>query len=506
VSPHSACERGVILEYGQHRRTSGVCELSESTNTEVKAFLSYSWTSDAHEQWVLDLASRLTQDGVRVLFDKWDLQIGHDPNAFMEQMVTDPEVTKVLMVCDRVYTDKANGREGGVGKEAQILTPEIYRKAAQDKYAALITERNEAGDAYVPAYYGGRQYIDFTEVGRQEERYVELLRWIYDKPKHVRPQKGKIPEFIVNPTAVAPGTTSAFKRADAAIRAGQPGAVGHLRDFGDALIAEFQTLRPVRDNNEPWDEQVWRTAAELRPSLHHFSEIMLAEARFGGSGMPGILSIFERMGAFMYRPANVNSWNESDFDPYRMMCYEGFLSLVAVLISEQRFDLLRIALTHPYLIDGHNDGGRRATTTYRIFNQNIECIANRTARLNLNRVDLYSDLIMDTYKFGFPNFSQLLQADLVLHVRENLSTDRTDWHQWWPRLLIYGERSSTELFARSESQEFFNKWAPAVFGKISPVEFREKMAKVDESDRSTFRFRRSNIQLMTNSANIGCRP
>lgn len=480
--------------------------MSDSQRAEVKTFLSYSWTSDEHEQWVLDLASRLTQDGVRVIFDKWDLQVGHDATVFMEQMVTDPEVTKVLMVCDRAYTEKANGREGGVGKEAQILTAEIYRKAAQDKYAALITERNDAGEAYVPTYYGGRQYIDFTENERQDERYQELLRWIYDKPKHVRPRQGRIPEFISNPAAIAPSTTSAFKRADAAIRSGQSGAAGHLRDFGDALIAEFQSMRQVRDDKEPWDEKVIQMAAALRPALRHFSELILAEARFGGTGMAGILSIFERMGTFMYRPAGVNSWNESDFDAYRMMCYEGFLSLVAILLSEQRFDLLQTALDHAYLIEGKEQNGGHATSTFRVFCQDLESFGQRKSRLKSNRLDLYSDLIAETYKLSFPTFPQLLQADLVLYLRANLLADQVDWHSWWPRLLIYGGRSSTELFARSESLAFYERWMPAVLEKMSPTDFQTKIAELQRNTGREFGYMGPQIQLMTNTAKIGSRP
>ncbi len=40
------------------------------------------------------------QDGVQAVFDKWDLKVGHDANAFMETMVTGPTVTEVLLVCD----------------------------------------------------------------------------------------------------------------------------------------------------------------------------------------------------------------------------------------------------------------------------------------------------------------------------------------------------------------------------------------------------------------------
>src|SRR5215813_11139601 len=96
-----------------------------------KAFISYSWSSQEHERWVLDLATQLRESGVDVIFDKWDLKEGHDAIKFMEKMVTDPEIKKVIMVLDRTYAEKADGRKGGVGTETQIISPEIYAKAVR---------------------------------------------------------------------------------------------------------------------------------------------------------------------------------------------------------------------------------------------------------------------------------------------------------------------------------------------------------------------------------------
>mgnify|MGYP002397389912 CR=1 FL=1 len=96
-----------------------------------KLFISYSWSSPEHEQWVLDLATELRDSGVDVILDKWDLREGHDAYAFMERMVSDPDIKKVILVCDHMYAEKADGRSGGVGTEAMIITPEIYGKQDQ---------------------------------------------------------------------------------------------------------------------------------------------------------------------------------------------------------------------------------------------------------------------------------------------------------------------------------------------------------------------------------------
>lgn len=60
--------------------------------------------------------------------DKWDLKEWQDKYAFMEKCVNDPDVCKVLIICDKSYTEKANNRLGGVGDETSIISPEIYGK------------------------------------------------------------------------------------------------------------------------------------------------------------------------------------------------------------------------------------------------------------------------------------------------------------------------------------------------------------------------------------------
>lgn len=92
---------------------------TDMTNKTPKVFISYSWSSSDR---VLELATRLMANGVDVILDKWDLKEGHDKYAFMEQSVTNSEVDKVLIICDKAYADKANNREGGVAtKQSSYL-------------------------------------------------------------------------------------------------------------------------------------------------------------------------------------------------------------------------------------------------------------------------------------------------------------------------------------------------------------------------------------------------
>ncbi|ARF70799.1 hypothetical protein B7C51_25350 (plasmid) [Paenibacillus larvae subsp. pulvifaciens] len=123
------------------------------TNPQIpkpKVFISYSWTSLTHENWVLTLASRLMENGVDVVLDKWDLKEGHDIYVFMESMVSSPEIVKVLVICDKGYGEKANDRRGGVGTETQIISAEVYSRTNQEKFIPIVAERGEGGSRIFP--------------------------------------------------------------------------------------------------------------------------------------------------------------------------------------------------------------------------------------------------------------------------------------------------------------------------------------------------------------------
>ena len=104
-----------------------------------KIFISYSWSSDA---LVLELANRLVSHGVDVVLDKWDLKEGNDKYEFMERCVNDSSITKVLIICDKAYAQKANDRTGGVGDETVIISSEVYGNARQEKFIPIIAERD----------------------------------------------------------------------------------------------------------------------------------------------------------------------------------------------------------------------------------------------------------------------------------------------------------------------------------------------------------------------------
>jgi len=89
-----------------------------------RAFISYSWDSDEHRDWVRNLATRMRQDGVDLLLDQWGLAPGDQLPEFMEHSVRDHDF--VLIICTPRYKQKSDQRVGGVGYEGHITDGRAY--------------------------------------------------------------------------------------------------------------------------------------------------------------------------------------------------------------------------------------------------------------------------------------------------------------------------------------------------------------------------------------------
>ncbi len=152
-------------------------------------FVSYSHDSEEHSDWVLQLATRLRANGVDAVLDKWNLRLGQDLAAFMENGLSGSH--RVLCICSQVYVDKADAGIGGVGYEKQIITAELLADLNRDWVVPVI--RNNPQTRKLPRFLGSRRYIDFEEDRLYESKYEELLRALLDEPILPVPELGKNP-------------------------------------------------------------------------------------------------------------------------------------------------------------------------------------------------------------------------------------------------------------------------------------------------------------------------
>lgn len=432
-----------------------------------------------HQQWVIDLATRLRQDGIDAVLDKWDLKPGHDAFAFMEQMVSDPSVTKVIIVCDGNYARKADQREGGVGTESQIISPSLYGKATQDKFCAVITELGDDGQPLVPVYYRGRIYFDFSSADRSENSYEGLLRWLLDKPEHIKPPLGQVPPHINDPQRRPPATSSRYRRAEEALRLSSPGALGYIRDYVDALAKELEGERITTGHKPDADEDVVKSIRRLGEHSSEIASLAKVSARYDHSDKSAgeIHRILETTGPFMFRPEHVNSWTDTDYDNFGFFNYFTILSACASFIEEGRMDLLARLLAGTYIFKTRS--GKSRPYTFAAFCANVKSLNIRNDRLNLKRADPQADLVKEEAERLGKDFATIIQADILLFLRDSFrQRSDDDYDNWYPHTVIYLDTfSPLPVFLKAESARFFEQ-LKLVLGVKDSADLRARTEKL----------------------------
>lgn len=424
-----------------------------------KLFISYSWSDDEHERWVTNLATELRESGVDVILDKWDLKEGHDAIAFMEKMVTDPAIKKVVIICDEKYAVKADGRAGGVGTETQIISKEVYENQAQEKFVAVVCSKDANGKAFLPAYYKSRIYIDLAEADAYADNFDRLLRWIFDKPLYIKPELGKAPSFLAQGEHVSMGTTAAFKRCVDAIKNHKAHAAGAFDEYCSAFTENMERFRLSKSEGE-FDDSVVKSIEEFLPSRNEAIQLFIAVAQYAVDVqfISTLHRFFETMIPYLRRPQNLSQWNEWDFDNYKFIVHELFLYAIAVLLKHERIEQANYLLQQQYYLPGNSDYGRDVMVSYSVFREYMKSLEYRNTRLGLRRMSVRADLLKERCTGTGIDFRHLLQADFVAFMRAEIAGE-DEYKRWWPETLVWlGHFNSPfEIFARSVSKAYFNK-------------------------------------------------
>lgn len=446
-----------------------------------KLFISYCWTSPEYQEEVLRLATELRENGVDVILDKWNLREGDDAHAFMERMVTDTSVDKVLILCNRKYVEKANGRAGGVGTETQIITPELYGKKSQDKFVVGVMEHMEDGTECLPTYYKSRIHIDFTKIEDSVETFDRLLRWIYNKPLHVAPPLGKPPAFLDSGSEEQPliATATLFRRAQDAVRNHKPYALAAASEYFTKFSEDMENFRIVEKTGHIDDFVVESISAFIPYRNECLTLINDIAANIPGEDASTVVYRFlEKIASYMYRPETISQWSSWDFDNFKFIVHEIFLYTVATFIKADRFSEINIFCGEyyaPYI----SNGGESPMENYAIFRTHIESLDARNQRLGLRCISLHANLLKER-SAGLPvSFRDLLQADFVLYLRSIICNG---FGTWFPETLIYAGRGAGqfEIFARAKSKRYLAR-VMKLIGASSKESIDQAVALIEDN-------------------------
>jgi len=141
------------------------------TSKRTTCFISYSWDSKEHEDWVRRLATDLRRKwGIDAKLDRFHLAPGAHLTKFMVESIRDSDF--VLLVCTPNFARKAKSREGGAGFEIILASGELHagNYVSDTKLVPLL--RHGDKENALPHDLQSLVYIDF----RNDETYDESLQ------------------------------------------------------------------------------------------------------------------------------------------------------------------------------------------------------------------------------------------------------------------------------------------------------------------------------------------
>lgn len=444
-----------------------------------KIFISYSWSSPSHQEWVISLAERLVSDGIDVVFDKWDLKEGHDKYDFMESTVKSEEINKVLIISDKKYTDKANTRSAGVGTETQIISPKIYENVTQEKFIPLVREQDENGNAYLPIFLKGRIYIDFSSDEQFELNYENLLRNIYQRPTYNKPKLGKAPGYLFEESPMNHKTTSILrsfenqieknpKRINSIIREFLDEFYNNLKDYpvtcksnrtvevGKAVHDNIIKYTPLRNDFINFFDKVSKTDLEIDFDIliRFLEKLPLFKSEFDG----------ERI-------------SNQYFDNYKFIMHELFIYLIAIALKNENYKMIEELFYSSYFFQDKYDYIREPKSFSKLYYYIDVMDLYYKEIYSTNLICPMADFIIKRIPEGF-TIDMVVEADLLCHYICQLNNNR-----WFPVTYLYKREKYFDFLQRFVSIRHFEK-AKGVFEVNTPLELQEKLKSYKESDKN----------------------
>lgn len=408
-----------------------------------KVFISYSWSSSVHRDKVLEFATQLQElYGVEVIFDEWDLQAGQDKFKFMESCVSDPTITHVIVVCDQKYAIKADNREGGVGTESEIITPEIYEHSDQTRFIPVVFEYDENDKPYLPVFLKSRKYFDLSNVRNNYNSEIEdLVRTLWGKPKKTKPVLASHPDWLEEGYS----NLSPLRRL---ISDYESKPINRKRKESEIIASYVEKAKEIcgyRDCNE---KDLYNCIVATRELQELFSQFISEKASAGidaGYAFPNILEkIYNEF--FTWSGTKYSSSND---EKYYFLAQENVIRMISIFIYYDRYDYVYDVINHTYFLktsrNNYTAEARDITGFYQHLNILEERYKPKSEKPRLH--SLQADLIISRANTSYCSKDNLIYADLFICQMSHFFREQTRQHAfaWFPITYIYGN-------------EFANPW------------------------------------------------
>ena len=436
-----------------------------------KVFISYAWTSDSYVKKVAGFANMLIDVGIEVLFDKYEVKPGNELNDFMEKSVKDETVTGVLILLNEEYQKKADARIGGVGKETQILSEELYNHVDQTKIIPIIFERNDEGKECKPKYLGSTCFVDLTDEASYDENFRLLCKAIYGEDEYVKPELGATPTWITEPVLIQSENFVKYK----SIKAQNNGEIAK-QQFKDCLN---DLKERIKEYNTGTNGELLEKYNELRVFRDEYLELVK-------NGF--YVKDFDRHIATFFDDIHSCQLDSTMYNKELkdIMLQEMFIYTIAFFIKNSKFESAAYCLGKTY----NNSISKDGFASYKcLYCTNFEKLAQAVRTHDGKEyIDAIGTLWVNSINIDFCTCDEFILADLILYNYTLFGKNFGLRLHWYPHTYIYGNsfygKEVLLYFAKKLQTSEFLENAFILFNFEQLLEFKNKYREVENNIKS----------------------
>lgn len=455
---------------------------------EKKVFISYSWGNKEHQDWIVNLGTRLMSDTVDVVLDRWSLKDGHDIHSFMEEMVNSEDIFRVLIICNSKYKAKANDREGGVGTETQIITPSLYSNQKQEKFIPIVLERDKEGTACLPTYLSSRKYIDFSREEDFEDSYEELLRNILESPSIPKPKLGKtVPVYISESKINLSEINAKIRTLENQIKRNPiinpkyvneiiktflenlwefqlETAPADIKTFGEKLLESLKAYKPLREDFIRFIDLITSIDVQIDSDI--------------------IIDFFENAPIYDRPKEDIKGWYPAQFDIFKIIFQELFIYVIGISLKNRNYPLVSDLLHSKYYVKNECLRNREPEkfTYLSHYHKNLDAYVKEVYK----KVTGFGDYIVTNLSEQV-NKEEIILADTLCYILSSLERE-SKYYDWFPHTYLYNQRNKFNFFEKITSKKHFEK-IKIIFDVDNEKELKEKIFKVKELEAEESRYR-----------------
>ncbi|HUW33742.1 MAG TPA: SIR2 family protein [Planctomycetota bacterium] len=251
-------------------------------------------------------------------------------------------------------------------------------------------------------------------------------------------------------------------------------------DFLAVILSDLESTRPGFSKFSEYDDAIFEQIKVGLSITARFLEAAMVASRYDNEeALKALYSWFGRAYKLYSLPEGVaGTYRRTDFDGFKFLVYEMFVSLVACLLKYDRWERLAEMLEDDLFIEKR--GGETSYISVGLLSEHVPSLDEiRRQRLNQNRTSIMADLLKE--RFGSTELSLLLshrefmEADYLLFLRTVCLEKSLEilWGVWCPQSTVYMDFAPSYV-VRAESRAFLERLTRAA-GFTGTTAFTEKL-------------------------------